>query len=182
MCSTHRSPSTPRNVRLNTVEPTRMNITMTVSFERDVHRLLEQLQRLSRRCRIASTSAPAAPIAPPSVGVARPIRMVPSTMKISTSDGTIDTMQRTNSTPTLAVADLLGQRRHLLRPDDASTMKIHEAEQPDQNEARDERAGVHVADRLAHGIGQHDQHQRRRNDLRDGAGRRDDAGGDTCGS
>ena len=35
----------------------------------------------------ASTMAPIAPMAPASVGVARPIIMVPSTTKISTADG-----------------------------------------------------------------------------------------------
>ncbi len=43
----------------------------------------------SGRCSTASTMAPTMPMAPPSVGVARPRNMVPSTRKISTSDGTI---------------------------------------------------------------------------------------------
>jgi hypothetical protein len=37
---------------------------------------------------MARISAPAAPIAPPSVGVAMPRKMVPSTRKISSSGGT----------------------------------------------------------------------------------------------
>ena len=103
--------------------------------------------------------------------------MVPSTMKISTSDGTIDTMQRTNSTPRLAVRTSFGSAG-TFSGQMMLTMKIQHAEQPDQNEARDERAGVHVADRAAHGVGEHDQHQRRRDDLGDGAGGGDDAGRD----
>ena len=84
-----------------------MNITMVVSLSVMSIASLSSSQ-VSRRCRIASASAPTAPMAPPSVGVARPTRIVPSTMKISTSDGTIDTMQRTNSTPTLAVRTSFG--------------------------------------------------------------------------
>ena len=47
--------------------------------------------RLSRRFDAASTNAPTAPMAPPSVGVATPRKMVPSTRKISASGG-ISTM------------------------------------------------------------------------------------------
>ncbi len=43
--------------------------------------------RDSRRRASAMTSAPVAPIAPPSVGVATPRKMVPSTRKISASTG-----------------------------------------------------------------------------------------------
>ncbi len=45
--------------------------------------------KVSRRFIIASSIAPAAPIAPPSVGVATPMKMVPSTRKISARGGTI---------------------------------------------------------------------------------------------
>ena len=45
-----------------------------------------------------------------------------------------------------------------------------------EHEARNEGAFVHVADRLAELVGHHDQHQRGRNDLRQRAGGRDDAG------
>jgi hypothetical protein len=44
-----------------------------------------------------------------------------------------------------------------------------------ENEARNERAFVHVADRAAELVGHHDQHQRRRDDLRERARCRDDA-------
>ncbi len=42
---------------------------------------------VNRRRDSAMTSAPTAPIAPPSVGVAMPRKIVPSTRKISTSGG-----------------------------------------------------------------------------------------------
>ena len=45
--------------------------------------------QVSRLCIQANRSAPTAPIAPASVGVARPRKMVPSTTKISASEGTI---------------------------------------------------------------------------------------------
>ena len=45
--------------------------------------------QLSRRLAAPRMIAPAAPIAPPSVGVARPIKIVPSTRKIRNSGGTI---------------------------------------------------------------------------------------------
>jgi hypothetical protein len=43
--------------------------------------------RSSRRRTSAMTNAPVAPIAPPSVGVATPRKIVPSTRKISASGG-----------------------------------------------------------------------------------------------
>ena len=42
-----------------------------------------------RRLMAASTSAPTTPMAPASVGVARPMKIVPSTRKIRTSEGTM---------------------------------------------------------------------------------------------
>ena len=41
---------------------------------------------------VPSWVAPTAPMAPPSVGVASPTRIVPSTMKISTIDGTCEVL------------------------------------------------------------------------------------------
>ena len=49
-----------------------------------------------------------------------------------------------------------------------------------QHEAGDEGALVHVADRAAELVGHDDQHQRRRDDLRQRAGGRDDAGGEAA--
>src|SRR6185369_14862878 len=62
-------------------------------------------------------------------GVARPTRMVPSTMKISTSDGTIETMQRTNRTPRLAVRISFGSAG-TLSGQMMLTMKIHRQNSP----------------------------------------------------
>ena len=45
--------------------------------------------QFSRRLAAPRMSAPAAPIAPPSVGVAMPMKIVPSTRKIRNSGGTI---------------------------------------------------------------------------------------------
>ena len=51
----------------------------------------------SRLCRAASTIAPTAPIAPASVGVARPRKIVPSTRKIRTIEGTMPQSTRFQS-------------------------------------------------------------------------------------
>ena len=48
--------------------------------------------KVRRRFIKASSSAPTAPIAPPSVGVATPMKIVPRTRKISASGGTITKM------------------------------------------------------------------------------------------
>jgi len=48
------------------------------------------------------------PIAPPSVGVARPRKIVPSTRKISTSDGTMPHRQRLTSGQPCIVSDSRG--------------------------------------------------------------------------
>ena len=48
--------------------------------------------QVRRRFMAASTRAPTTPMAPASVGVARPMKMVPSTRKIRTSEGTMPLM------------------------------------------------------------------------------------------
>src|SRR5215217_144586 len=60
----------------------------------DVSRMVEFIAcstsgHVRRRCSAASTIAPTAPIAPASVGVARPSPIVPSTRKIRTIEGII---------------------------------------------------------------------------------------------
>ena len=58
---------------------------------RELGRRVQRLRsrsKVRRRLASASSMAPAAPIAPPSVGVARPMKIVPSTRKISPSGGT----------------------------------------------------------------------------------------------
>ncbi len=63
-----------------------MNTTKVESFA--VDSIAWRVSLSVRRCRaIAITSAPVAPIAPPSVGVAQPRKMVPSTRKMSASGG-----------------------------------------------------------------------------------------------
>ena len=60
----------------------------------DVSRIVESMAcstsgHVKRRCSAARTIAPTAPMAPASVGVARPSPMVPSTRKIRTMEGII---------------------------------------------------------------------------------------------
>ena len=88
-CS-HSPPFTPWNTRLKVLEPTRMKITMAV-IRKVVSMPSQTRGQVRRRFIAASTMAPTAPIAPPSVGVARPIRMVPRTRKIRASIGTMPT-------------------------------------------------------------------------------------------
>ena len=86
MCSIQRPPSMPWNTSEKQVEPTRMNTTMAVMRMVDCIPCRTSGQ-VSRRCSAASTIAPTAPMAPASVGVARPMKIVPSTRKISTTEG-----------------------------------------------------------------------------------------------
>ena len=85
-CSTQTGPSAPWNARLNTVAPTRMNSTKHDSFMVESMAWRSNLKSMRRRA-IAITRAPMAPMAPPSVGVAMPRKIVPSTRKISPSGG-----------------------------------------------------------------------------------------------
>ena len=87
-CSTQCPPSMPWKTRVNTVEPIRMNITIAVM--RIVDCAADHSRgSVIRRCIAARRTAPTAPMAPDSVGVARPTRMVPSTRKINADAGTI---------------------------------------------------------------------------------------------
>ncbi len=63
-----------------------MKITKADSFSVDSIACLVR-PRFSRPLISASTSAPSAPMPPPSVGVATPMKIVPSTRKISASGG-----------------------------------------------------------------------------------------------
>ena len=69
----------------------------------------------------------------------------------------------------------LRHRRHMLGLDHAEHEGIA-GEQHDLEHRGAPGAEIHVADRLAELVGQHDQHQRRRHQLRDGAGGREHAG------
>src|SRR6202008_4803125 len=75
--------------------PTRMKTTNAESLAVDSMADFKRVQlnrlglRSSQRLKIASNITPLAPIAPPSVGVATPMKIVPSTRKIRNSGGTI---------------------------------------------------------------------------------------------
>ena len=85
-CSTQMWPSAALKVKEKTVEPIRMNSTKV--DKRAVLSMAWRRSGKSRRLRIkAMISAPRAPMAPPSVGVATPRKMVPSTRKIRISGG-----------------------------------------------------------------------------------------------
>ena len=62
---------------------------MTVMAAPETHPASWPRLENSGRCRTASTMAPTVPMAPASVGVARPMKIVPSTRKISTTEGTM---------------------------------------------------------------------------------------------
>lgn len=69
------------------------------------------------------------------------------------------------------------QSRQILRPHDRHEQD-EEHEDGDLQDRRADCAEIHVADGFAELVGKNDQHERRRNDLRDGAGCGDDAGGE----
>ena len=85
-CSTQMCPSAALNVKLNTVEPIKMNSTNEASFAVFSSACLSSVM-LMRPLPSAKINAPSAPIAPPSVGVATPRKMVPNTRKIKISGG-----------------------------------------------------------------------------------------------
>ena len=96
MCSIQTPPSTPWKTSEKTVDPIRMKMTIAVS--RMVDSMPSRISfQLSRLCMAASTIAPTAPIAPASVGVARPRKIVPSTRKIRTIEGTMPQSTRFQS-------------------------------------------------------------------------------------
>ena len=67
----------------------------------------------------ASAIAPTTPMAPASVGVASPRKIVPSTRKISPSDGMMPRRHLAPQRPAAQRARLRRQRRHVLRPEHA---------------------------------------------------------------
>ena len=72
-------------------------------------------------------------------------------------------------------ARFLRHRRHVVRLDQAEQEGVA-GEQHDLEHRGAPGAEIHVADRLAELVGEHDQHQRGRHQLRDGAGGREHAG------
>ena len=86
-CSTQTSPFTARNTKTNTVEPIRINSTKDDNFAVASNACFSK-GNCKRRLNHANNSAPVAPMAPPSVGVAMPRKIVPSTKKINNNGGT----------------------------------------------------------------------------------------------
>ncbi len=95
-CSTQMWPSAALNVKLNTVEPIRMNSTKQDSLAVLSSACLSK-SKLSWRRAVAMIRAPNAPIAPPSVGVAIPRKIVPRTRKIRTRGGISTNVTRSES-------------------------------------------------------------------------------------
>ena len=104
----------------NSVEPIRMNITIAVMRMVDSIACRISVQ-VRRRCSAASTIAPTAPIAPASVGVAMPRKIVPSTRKISTTDGTMPHSTRFHSAQPRSVRASCGSGGTNLRPEQRTT-------------------------------------------------------------
>ncbi len=75
-------------------------------------------------------------------------------------------------------AEFLGQRRGRVGEDRGHADDVGEVE-AGKHETRNHGAGIHVADRAAELIGHDDEHQARRDDLRQRAGSGDGAGGQT---
>lgn len=83
----------PRKLRVKTVDPTRMNTTKHDSFV--VESIAWRSSFHEKRPRdTAMANAPTAPMAPPSVGVATPMKMVPNTRKMRKSGGIITNVTR----------------------------------------------------------------------------------------
>ena len=95
-------------------------------------------------CTTASPIAPMVPIAPASVGVARPRKIVPSTRKIRTSDGTMPHRHFFTSGQPCSVREALRDAGHPVRLEDADQEDV-DAEEQDLHHARAPGAGVHVA-------------------------------------
>ena len=70
---------------------------------------------------------------------------------------------------------VLGHRRHVIGLEDAEQERVA-GEQKDLENRRAPGAKVHIADRFAELVGEHDQHKRGRHQLRDGARGRQHAG------
>ena len=75
-------------------------------------------------------------------------------------------------------AEFLGQRRRRIGEDHRHADDIGEIE-AGEDEPRNHRAGIHVADRAAELVGHDDEHEAWRDDLCQRSGSRDDAGGQT---
>ena len=168
-CSTQKSPFTARNVRLNTVEPTRMKMTKEVSFAVEFI-ACRSSDQLSRRLTSASTSAPG--------GAHRAAFGRRGDAEEDRAEHEEDQRERRNqhehdaraaaSTPRSVRAS--GGSAGAGAGREAWTGRTRIAEYiAVSDEAGQNRALVHVAHRAAELVGEHDQHQARRNDLRERA-------------
>ena len=131
--------------------------------------------RLRRPFTKARTSAPDAPIAPPSEGVATPRKIEPSTRTIRASGGSI-----ASATRRAKCARPPKIRRHGRggpRPHDRDREDVERVE-GGEHERRPQGRGEDVDDRDVELIGKHDEHDARRDHLREGARCRDHAGGE----
>ena len=81
--STQRSPLTPRKIRLNTVEPIRMNMTKERQLRRRVHRLPQQLTSRAGGWRRPGSARRSRPSRRPRSASRCRRKIVPSTRKIS---------------------------------------------------------------------------------------------------
>lgn len=155
-CSIQRAPSMPWNTRLKQVEPIRMNTTITIAAWTSW-----LLSGPWRRCIAARTIAPTAPMAPASVGVANPRPMVPRTRKIRTIDGIMPHSTRLTSSSPSALARTpewgaffaaAGSRCRRCRAGRSPTCRM----------SGTDRAEIHITNRAAELVGEHDQHEGRR--------------------
>jgi hypothetical protein len=117
--------------------------------------------------------APVAPIAPPSVGVAMPRKIVPRTRKISSSGRHQRRQYAQQESAAAQLTRFERQGGHPAGLEDGHQNHIADVEQG-QRQTGDEGAGVHVANRFAELVGHDDQHQRRWDDLGQRSRRGDD--------
>src|SRR5215813_11475816 len=100
--------------------------------------------------------APTTPMAPASVGVASPMKIVPNTRKISPSDGIMPRRHFFHSAHPFKVRASIGKAGTALGQM-TLTMATH-AEQGDLDDAGANGAGIHVADGTPKHVGEHDQY------------------------
>jgi hypothetical protein len=160
---TMRSPWSAVNTIPNAVAPMRMTNTMLVS--RTVWSIVAcRLRRFSRRLTAARAIAPTAPIAPASVGVATPRKIVPSTRKIRTSGGIrLRSTARPRRQPWRVRAS--GGRAGAFAGQTIGDDDDPEHEEAGQHDPGDDRPEEEVADRHPDLVAEDHQDDRRRDDL-----------------
>ena len=139
------SPPRPRNTRLNMVAPIRMTKIMQVTCV--VRCTTGASAAPSVPLMAASRIEPTAPTEAASVGVAMPPRIEPSTARMRSSGATSTAIRRRSQARSLsAPAGSGGIAGDVCREEHRHADQIEDVE-PDQREARNERAGEQVADR-----------------------------------